>query len=188
MSNFQAGDLLKNRPFWRDAISYFENKGGMVPAVVKDAVENGFFDLRHKSFTNLKAKNVVFRGDKFNSAEDLLSHKFENSSSIQKNLSDVLAEIKSLDSCRAIGEISESEALAEGSIISPILWVSQVKSDGTKKNRLIHHDLLNYSYSKPKFSLAKISNELERISDFDDLWKCDMEKCFYWGWVTRIVL
>ena len=39
---------------------------------------------------------------------------------------------------------------------------------------------LNFSYAKPKFSLAKISNEVERIAEFDELWKCDKEKCFYW--------
>ena len=142
MSNFLAGDLLKNKPYWRDAISYFESNGGMVPVVVKDAVEKGYFDLRHKSFTNFNAKHVIFRGEKFNSKEDLLNHKFENSSSIQKNLSVVLEEINNLTNCRAVSEISESEALSEGSIISPILWVSQTKSDGSKKNRLIHHDLL----------------------------------------------
>ena len=142
MSSFQAGDLLRNRPLWRDAVVYFENKGGQVPAVVKDAIENGFFDLRHKSFTNHKAKNVVFRGEKYDSSEKLLNTKFENSSSIQKNLSEVLDEISILDKCGGVTEISESEALSAGSIISPILWVSQLKSDGTKKNRLIHHDIL----------------------------------------------
>ena len=182
MSSFKAGDLLKNRPFWRDAINYYENKGGMVPAVVKDAVESGHFDLRHKSFTNFKASNVIFRGEKYESKDQLLAKNFENSSSIQKNLSEVLDEVMKLDNCGAVVEISEAEALSEGSVISPILWISQIKSDGSKKNRLIHHDLLNFSYAKPKFSLAKITNEVERIAEFEELWKCDKEKCFYcWG-------
>ena len=61
MTNFIACDILRNRPLWKDAISWMENNGGFVPPVVKDAVETGFFDLRHKSFTNFNANNIVFR-------------------------------------------------------------------------------------------------------------------------------
>ena len=108
-----------------------------------------------------------------------MAKKFENSSSIEKNLDDVLVEIDNLKKCGAIERVSKEEALSEGSICSPILWVSQPKPDGSTKTRLIHHDLLNYSYTKPKFSLSKITVELERLADFNILRKCDKEKCYY---------
>ena len=170
---------MKNQEKWREAIAWMQSNGGHVPAVVLDAVQAGYFNLRHKSFTNPAAKNVIFRGQHFKSKNDLLDRNFENSSSISKNLGDVMTEITSLDNCGAVERVSEAEALSEGSVISPILWIVQTKPDGSLKKRLIHHDLLNYTYSKPKFSLAKVSVELERLADFSEIRKCDKEKCFY---------
>ena len=109
----------------------------------------------------------------------VLAKEFRNSSSIRKNLADVLNELDCLESSRAVGRVTEEEAKSEGSIIAPILWVKQEKAGGVVKNRLIHHDLLNFTYSRPKFSLARISQELERIADFNELRKCDAEKYFY---------
>ena len=181
MTTFLAGDILKNLGKWREAIDWMQKNGGNVPAVVYDAVQSGYFNLRHKSFTNSGAKNVIFRGQHFKSKNDLLNQNFQNSSSIARNLDEVMAEIGCLENCGAIERVAEAEAMSEGSIVSPILWIVQTKSDGSRKKRLIHHDLLNYTYSKPKFSLAKISVELERLADFGEIRKCDKEKCFYWG-------
>ena len=182
---FSAGKILSNLQKWQAAIEQVEKSGGHVPEVLLDAVKTGEFDLRHSSFTNSNAKNVIFRGQKFSSKEKLLSLDLRNSSSIQKNLGDVLDEIKSLEEYNALREIDEATAFEEGSILSPILWVSQQKEDGSIKHRLIHHDRLNYTYAKPKFSLSTIGQELDRLAEFYGLKKMDLEKCFYQFRLTK---
>ena len=178
---FTAGQLFSNLSRWQRFIEEEERSGAFVPEVLKDAVRSGAFDVRHPSFTNLEADHVVFRGRVFSSKKDLLDKTFENSKSIKENYDLVWAEILALIECKAVREVSEEEAYSQHSVISPILWVSQQKPDLTMKHRLIHHDRLNYTYSKPKFRLANISSELERIADFDGLFKADLEKCFYGG-------
>ena len=191
MSNsgkFVAGQLLSNLPRWRKFIEEEESCGNFVPEVLKDAVKVGKFNVRHPSFTNFDADHVVFRGRVFESKKELMEKKFENSRTIKDNFDLVWAEILSLVESKAVREISEVEANSEGSVISPILWVSQPKPDNTIKHRLIHHDRLNYTYSRPKFRLAQISTELDRISEFSGLLKADLEKCFYWEGESCLIL
>ena len=180
--SFEAGKILQNIDLWKKTMSWFEEQGGQIPPVLKDAVASGKFNLRHKSFTNNNPKHVMFRSKKYKSKEELIAQVFDNSNSIYNNLEEVKGEILDLQKWKAIKEISESEALSNGSVISPILFIIQEKSDGTRKTRLVHHDIMNCTYSKPKFTLARISQELERIADFDELSKCDKTKCFYGGW------
>ena len=73
MPAFTAGEILKNKEKWSDAMVWMESNGGFVPPLLKDAINSGFFDLRHKSFTNFNAKKVVFRGVNFSSKEELLA-------------------------------------------------------------------------------------------------------------------
>ena len=68
-----------------------------------------------------------------------MAKEFRNSSSIRKNLADVLTELDCLERSRAVGRVTEEEAKSEGSVIAPILWVKQEKAGGVVKNRLIHH-------------------------------------------------
>ena len=122
---------------------------------IESTLNSGSFNLRHPTFTNFNPRHVVFRGIKFQSKEALLASDFRNSSSIRKNLADVLAEIECLNKCQAVVRISKEEALSEGSILSPILWIVQDKPGGVKKNRLIHHDRLREGHFLCKRGIPK---------------------------------
>ena len=182
---FVAGEFFKNKERWQNAVAAAKENGSFVPQFLEEAISGDGVDVRHKSFTNESARNVKFRGYQFGSKEALLKKNFQNSRSIQRNIDQVLTEIELLLSCNAIEEVSREQAFEEGSIISPILWVTQKKPNGKTKTRLIHHDLLNYQYSRPKFTLTDISAELDVLAEFFSIKKHDLEKAFYQCPVTK---
>ena len=137
---FVAGQLLSDLKKWQNFIEEEERCGAFIPEVLRDAAKTGKFDVRHPSFTNLEASHVIFRGRVYDNKKEFFSKTFENSRSIKDNFDLVWAEILALLEYKAVREVSEEEAFSEGSLISPILWVSQPKPDQTIKHRLIHHD------------------------------------------------
>ena len=163
--------------FIKALLSAFEKSASYL--WLSDAIESGCFNMRHKSFTNEKAKNITFQGKKFSSRKELLDYDFPNNKSIQDNIEEVWNKILELERSGAVKGISEEDAYSPGSIISPILWIEQEKEDGSLKKRLVHHDRLNYQYTKPKFSMVTIANELDRLSDFERIRKHDKKSAFY---------
>ena len=181
---FRAGEFYKNKQKWQQAIHETKETGGFVPRFLEEAVDRGGVNVRHRDFTNNNAKNVIFRGHNFGSHKALMQKEFRNSSSISKNIEEVGMEIQLLLDSGAIEEVSEEEAKSPGSLVSPILWITQMKPDGTKKCRLIHHDMWNYQYSRPKFTLTDIAAELDILAEFLEIEKHDLEKAFYQVSVT----
>ena len=179
MSEFEAGGLLKNKKAWNLLKNEADQFYGGLPPVLSDAIDTGSFDVRHRSFTNENAKNIKFQGIKYASKQDLLDEDFPNSNSVDNNIKEVTKKIQELQKSKAVTEISEEEARSPGSILSPILWIEQEKEDGSMKKRLVHHDRLNYQYAKPKFSMVSITNELDRLADFESLRKHDKQSAFY---------
>ena len=179
MVKFVGGQILKNQAKWRQAVAFLEDNGGHVPEFFKEAVETGKFNVRHPAYTNKNASHVCFRGFVYKSKHQLLKADLKNRKSVAQNLADVKNECEVLEKCQVIRRITKEEAEEPGSVVSPILWVTQVKSDGSKKNRLIHHCRLNYMYSKPRFALTQIADELDQLAEFEEIAKYDMEKFFY---------
>ena len=179
MVKFIAGRALENKNRWQEAVDKIIDGGGHVPKCVVEAIKNGAFNIRHADFTNHNANNFVFRGQKFRSKTKLMSAHFANSRSVSENKREVELEVENLVSSGAIREVSEEEATSAGSIVSPILWITQRRPDGSRKNRLIHHDRCNYTYSRPRFSLTQISAELDMLAEFEEIAKWDLDKAFY---------
>ena len=173
-SPFRAGEFFKNVKKWQTTVAQVKQDGGHIPPFLEEAIAGGGVNVRHKSFTNPSANEVVFRGKHYRNEEHLLSKNFRNSRSIRRNISQVSKEIVLLEECGAISQVSEQEALSAGSIVSPILWVTQKRPDGKFKSRLIHHDILNYQYSRPKFTLTEISAELDILAEFLEIEKHDL--------------
>ena len=181
---FEFGGFLKEKNLWQNHIDLVRERGGHVPTFVHQAISNGGIDPFAKEFTNLKRRHVKFRGRFYENFEDLARADLKNSTSIYEHKEEVLAEVDRLASRGGIRFISKQEAFSTGSIINPIQWHRSHRSDGKVKCRFIIHGKVNPYYSRPKFSMAEISDEVHIIAKFDKLVVNDNEDAFYQVKVT----
>ena len=177
--DFQFGQFFTQKEIWNSLIDLVRSRGGHVPTFIQQAVTNTGVDPHHPDFTNLKRRNIKFRGRFFDDYDSLVAADIPNSPSIAEFESDVKVEIWRLVSRGAVRFISEAEALSTGSIINPLQWERCHKADGSIKSRLIIHGKLNCFYSRPRFSLADIGDECQVMAKFSELVVTDQEDCFY---------
>ena len=172
------GQILANKEKWSTAVAELKKSGVFVPPFLSRAISSGYFDVFSKEWTNFNARNLHFRGEVFNNLQDLENKFIPNSPSIEENLVDAYAEVSRMKEGRAINQISSEEAFSPESVLSPILWVSKVRADGTRKSRLVFHSKFNCLYSKPKLSMPDIAEECHVVSEFGELVKVDMQDCY----------
>ena len=177
--NFRFGQYFSNKDLWLHHIEEVRNNGGYVPPFISQAVETGAVDPYHGDFTNLKRRNFKFRGHFYKDFAHLASTDVPNSPSIYQFQSEVAAEIARLEARGGARFISERDALSPGSIVNPIQWERSPKPDGSWKTRFILHAKGNSFYSRPRFSLADISDEVHILAQFSELAVCDNSDCFY---------
>ena len=178
---FDFGKFFVQKDIWQQHINLVRDRGGHVPTFVNQAVVNAGIDPFHKDFTNLKRRNVKFRGRVYETFDQIANAQIKNSPTIYEFKDEVLMEINRLETRRGIRFISEREATAVGSIVSPIQWHRAHRSDGKLKCRFIIHCKLNPFYSRPRFSLADIADEVHVIAKFEELVVADNEDAFYSG-------
>ena len=135
--DFRAGQFYANRDLWRENLELVRSRGGFVPPIVSKAVEAGVIDPFDSEITDLKlGNNCRFRGKYFSNFQELINYDFPNSPSVLEFHADVLAEIYRIRDFGGVREISEEEALGPDSILNPIQWFRDQRSDGTVKTRL----------------------------------------------------
>ena len=182
---FPFGKFFANKSKWQQIIDDVRSQGGYVPSFIAQAIPNGAVDPFHQDFTNLKRKNIRFRGRTYSDFDRLAEAEIKNSPTIYEFKSEVETELARLDSRGGIRFISEREARSPGSIINPIQWERSPKADGTWKKRFIIHSKANCFYSRPRFSLTDISEEIHVLAKFTELVVCDNSDCFYQIKVTE---
>ena len=169
----QAGQALANKELWLDACAELSSHGISFPSFIPHAVRSGKINVFNRNWTNNNPSNVIFRGRRYASIDQLLRAKLSNGVSVYQNLSSLKTEIQRLLRLGAIRSITPVEAHVKGSVINPIQFFEKLKSDGTKKVRLIVHSKMNATFTKPQLKMPLIAKELNLIAKEDEIIKVD---------------
>lgn len=176
---FKAGDIFANRKLWIEELEKHRANGFDVPPYFLKMVRAGEIDVMDSNWTLRKPSNIKFQKKHWGSWAGLAAADIPNSPTVDLHRNEVGAEICHLLRIGAIEEIDQTLAVESGSIVSPILWLRDLRDDGSVKCRLIHHSKINIFYSRPKFKMASIEREMYKLADLPGIRKCDLDSCFY---------
>lgn len=168
---FKPGAFFSGTKSWKPVLDELELEGFEVPIFMKTAVRDQAFRPLHKSFTNPLARNISFRGRRFKNLDELKKQKFDNTIELSRDSLD--EEIQKLLSNGTIKLVSKEVHEKDGGIINPILFIY------SNKPRVVLHSLMNFSYTRPNFSMTNIHSSAERLLEEESLYKCDLLQAFF---------
>lgn len=168
---FIPGSFFNGVRDWNEVVSGLEERGFEVPDFFKLAAREKAFRPLHRSYTNPTARNIRFRGKKFDSIEQLKQAPFQNTIELSKQSLD--SEMNKLLSNGTIKIVDRNSHFADGGWINPILFIY------SNKPRIVLHSRLNYQYTKPVLSMTDIHSQAPRLIQENCLYKCDLTNAFF---------
>ena len=175
-----AGLGLKNKTFLKFLMREVQERGLYIEPVIKQAIENGAFNLLHNSVFSGKKRNLVFNGKHFQTWDDLIKfynekpEKDRNYKSVYQNANITNELLEQMVDNGSLRIIPQEESASLKSNLKH--WFNPIGLVNSKN--LIIHFLGNAGYTKPCFTLSSISKEHGQLKKLKKVNRLDLAKCY----------